>query len=222
MLCGGLATRLRPVSLHTPKILLPYRGRTILEWTLEYLEGYEVILAAGFLGEKVLDSAPSWVEVVIEKEPLGTGGALKNLEDILDPTFLVMNGDIVTSIPTKVLEFHHYLNKTLATIALTIQSSSKELDSVKIVGNKIVEYGKNVSNLCNAGIYVIEHSVLDLIPRSRCSLENRIFPELCRKKRLAGVTFNCPWWHIRDLEDYFKDQDCKAHDQSYKAHIKWN
>jgi len=207
VLCGGLATRLRPLSLQTPKILFRYRGRTILDWTLDYLKDYEVILAAGFLGEKIKDAAPPEVEVVIEEEPLGTGGAIKKLEDQIESTFIVMNGDIVTRIPLKTLVFLHCTAATpLATIALTVQPRSDMLDSVELSNHKVLKFGRGVSHLCNAGIYVLEPATLDLLPPGKSSLERDLFPILCEKRRLGGVSFNCPWWHIRDLSEYLSQE----------------
>lgn len=199
VLCGGLATRLRPESEKTPKVLFKHKGWTILSWTLSYLKDYEVILAAGHLGEKVKKASPEDVKVVVEPNPLGTGGALRYLYVALDLShpFVVMNGDIVTTIPLSSLRYLHSMNHTLVTMALTFQSCAKDLGTVlRDSSGKITEFGCDLSHMVNAGVYMISPEVFQFIPEGKSSLEKDLFPLLCKQKELAGAVFTCPWWHL--------------------------
>ncbi|MFQ6060215.1 MAG: nucleotidyltransferase family protein, partial [Thermoplasmata archaeon] len=105
VLAGGRGTRLYPLTFTRPKILVPLLNRPVLDYVLDWLkEGFdEIILACGQMRGglraylETIDIKTK-LNVVFEEAPLGTAGAIKNLETVLDEPFLVMNGDIISSL----------------------------------------------------------------------------------------------------------------------------
>ncbi|RLG41039.1 MAG: nucleotidyltransferase, partial [Thermoproteota archaeon] len=115
ILAGGYGKRLRPLTIDKPKPLVEIAGKPILLWQIEWLKKYnidEIVLLVGYLRDKIIEYIGSGrkfdvkVTYVVEDEPLGTGGALKNAEPVLrnEEKFLVLNGDIITNLdPLKLL-----------------------------------------------------------------------------------------------------------------------
>ena len=128
ILVGGEGTRLRPLTYEMPKPMVPVLNRPFLEHTLAYLKNYEVndiILALGYLPGVVQDyfgDGSGWgvhLSYAVEDNPLGTGGAVKNVEKQMDSTFVVLNGDIFTDIDIDDMLAFHRRKRARATIALT-------------------------------------------------------------------------------------------------------
>jgi NDP-sugar pyrophosphorylase family protein len=144
---------------------------------------------------------------------LGTGGAIKQAENLLDDKepFLALNGDILTNANySDILETHRKL-ESLATIALRRVKNPSRYGVVRLSdGNHISEFvekpsSRAPSNLANAGIYVFEPQILELIPKSQsCSIEREIFPKLTRKKGLVGHEIRGLWVDVGKPSDYIK------------------
>jgi Nucleoside-diphosphate-sugar pyrophosphorylase involved in lipopolysaccharide biosynthesis/translation initiation factor 2B, gamma/epsilon subunits (eIF-2Bgamma/eIF-2Bepsilon) len=109
ILAGGFGKRLRPFTEEFPKPMISIGGRTLLEYQIEWLRSFgfsEVVLLVGYKKEKIIEHFGSGsrygvkITYVVEDEPLGTGGAVKNAEHILskEDVFLVLNGDILTNL----------------------------------------------------------------------------------------------------------------------------
>ena len=128
ILAAGLGTRLQPLTLKTPKPLLPVANRPVIDRSLEYLKHFgvtHVIVNAHHLHEMVIsyfgDGSQSDPKVQVRVEPviLGTGGGIKNSEDFFDETpFLVMNGDILTDIDLASAMEAHQKEGNLVTMIL--------------------------------------------------------------------------------------------------------
>ena len=224
ILAGGFATRLRPLSCTRPKILFPVLNKPLLEWTLESLSKSgikEAILAVNHqTAFHIKNSKFSKGKMKIAysydppKKPLGTGGAIKHAEDLLeDDNFLVVNGDIFTSINyAEIIEKHEEEKDAVATIALcTVKDPSRygvaELEN----GGRIRRFiekppsGMSPSNLINAGIYVLNHEIFRYIQKGRkISLEREVFPKLAEEGKLFGYVFDGLWTDIGKAEDYLE------------------
>ena len=128
LLVGGEGTRLRPLTNKTPKAMVPILNRPFLEHFIAYLQKHgikDIILTLCYLPDPVQayfgDGRDFGARLVyvLEKAPLGTAGAVKNVAEYLDDTFFVFNGDVFTDLDlTKMLAFHRK-KKAVATIALT-------------------------------------------------------------------------------------------------------
>lgn len=180
MLVGGFGTRLRPMTLDVKKELMPVAGRPFLEHVLAHLAKHgveEAILTTGYLAE-AFHGFPAErshgvkLTIVKEEEPLDSCGAVKNVEDLIDGTFLVLNGDILTSLDITALVRYHRERETLGTLALKAVDDPSAYGLVPIDEDgrieRFVEKPKTraqiVTNLINAGTYVLEPEALNYAP----------------------------------------------------------
>lgn len=219
VLCGGKGTRLRPITYEIPKPLVPIHGKPIIEHIFDLFKKYgvtEIILSVGHMKEKILKEAENWsrlgfkISHIAEKEPMGTGGAIKLAKDKLPKTFIVSNGDELKNLNIMDMYETHKKNKALATIALTTVEDPSAYGVARLDGNRIIDFvekpkkGKAPSNLINAGFYILENEVINMIPRGFCSLEKQIFPKLAEQGRLFGFPFSGQWFDTGNLERYEK------------------
>ena len=225
ILAGGFGTRLRPLSCTRPKLMFPIACKPLLEWTLERLENcsvVEVILAVNYMAdvfEKSYGSSRKGVKISYsrEKKPLGTGGPLKEAEEHLieggsSEPFFVLNGDILSYIDYTSLYQSHLNFGAELTIALHHVDDPSRYGVVEIDSDgrvlRFVEkppIGSEPSNMINAGVYVINPTVLEYIPRGeKISLERQIFPKLAESGVLYGYVFEDMWVDIGVPDDYLR------------------
>jgi len=224
ILVGGEATRLRPLTCNIPKIMVPVLNRPFLEHMVGYLKAHgivDVILAAGKASEKIQDyfgdgsKAAARITYSIEDFPMGTAGAVKNAEKLLDGSFLVLNGDVFTDIDLSLMMRLHRERKAIASLALTpVEDPSMygvvETDAQGRV-KRFVEKpprDKATTNMINAGIYVLEPDVLSYItPNAFSMFERDVFPLLLEKgKAMYGYPFRDYWIDIGTVDKYLKLQ----------------
>ncbi|HKM75822.1 MAG TPA: NDP-sugar synthase [Candidatus Bathyarchaeia archaeon] len=220
MLAGGYATRLRPISYVIPKLLFPVLGKPMIYWTFDLLKKFgvdEVVLCVNYLAdllqEKIGSSYRSMKIIYSsENEPLGTAGPLRLAAETvrLNQTFLAMNGDVIAQVPlSKMLNSHESAN-ALVTDALHEVKDPSRFGVAELCPNgrikRFIEKpqpGETSSRLINAGIYLIEPEILDMISLGqKVSLEKQIFPILSKLGRLAGFSFDGLWFDIGNFEDY--------------------
>ena len=214
VLVGGEGTRLRPLTEAVPKPALTLVDRPFLAYMVEWLAGHgvdEIVFACGFepyrlrtaLGEG--ERAGARLTYVTEPEPLGTAGALRyaaeQLGDRLDERFLALNGDVLTDLDLGALLAFHAERGARATIGLyPVEDSSSfglvTCDAGGAVGEFAEKTGAVAPGEINAGAYVLERSVLDLIPAGRkVSIETEVFPRLVGAG-LHGIRLDGYWVDI--------------------------
>jgi NDP-sugar pyrophosphorylase family protein len=223
ILCGGLETRVRPSSFATPKPLLPIGYQPLLEYQVEYLKRYEfdrIILAIGFLQEQIvryLDERKLGIRLrySFEKEPLDTGGAIKNAESMISSDFLTLNGDVIFSgLDFDKLIYVHKKANSLATVVLAKSITPTRFGAVELDSeNRLVSFVEKPRKQTtgevwvNAGIYVISPRVLSKIPKGRrSSLELDVFPKLMRENAIYGYMHEGYWADVGTPEDYLNVQ----------------
>ncbi len=207
MIAGGLGTRLRPLTYTRPKPLIPLMNKPMILHILDRLprEVDGIILPVNYMLEKMQKffretDVGRNVSIIEEKRPLGTGGALKNLEHLLENRFLVFNGDVVCSINVNELLWKHEKCGGIATIALWEVDDPSAFGAVDIrEKDRIMKFvekpkaGEEPSNLINAGVYVFNREVLNYIPKGKkVSIEKEVFPKLTRKG-IYGHRFEGYW-----------------------------
>ena len=178
ILCGGLGTRLRPLTNDKHKALVEIGGKPIIEWQLKWLKKYgierkDVILACGYKHEKLKDYFEDSVKYSIEKEPLGTGGALKQaLNLVKSEEFLVFNVDDLNNVNLDEL-------KKLGSNSICVTRPRSPFGVVEIDGNKIVRFvEKPLLNVwVSMGIYLLNKDINNFLPE-KGSLEREVFPKL--------------------------------------------
>lgn len=199
ILCGGLGTRLGELTANTPKPLLPVSGTPFLDILIQEIVRYgfrEVLLLAGRYGEKIQTQYQdktmfgAHVRVMIEPEPLGTGGALRFALDALDPEFLLANGD--SWIDADLTQFSRAWkekwddgSEVLAQILLHPVENPKRFGAIESRDGRVVAFHEKDSRvgrgpqLINAGIYILRReSIVDVPPARVVSLEHNILPGL--------------------------------------------
>ena len=217
ILCGGKGTRLRPITYEIPKPLVPVHGKPIIEHIFDLLKNYgvtDIILSVGHMKEKILKEVDNWsrlglnIDHVAENRPMGTGGAIKLAKKKLPKTFIVSNGDELKNLNIMDMYETHKKSNALATIALTTVDEPSAYGVARLDGNRIMEFvekpkkDKAPSNLINAGFYILEKEIIDMIPKGFCSLEKEIFPKLAGQGRLFGFPFSGQWFDTGNLERY--------------------
>ena len=222
MLVGGEGTRLRPLTCNITKAMVPILNRPFLEHAIRYFKKHgieEIILAMGYLPHAIQsyfgDGAQLGVHLtyLVEEKPLGTAGAVKNADSLLDKTFIVFNGDVLTEIDlTAMIKRHRKINPE-ASIALTpvdnptiygVVETDKQ-GSVKRFVEK-PSWDKVTSNMINAGIYILEPEVLKYIPAAtHCMFENYLFPLLLEKgEPILSYPSEAYWIDTGTPEKYLK------------------
>jgi len=210
ILAGGLGTRLRPLTYQIPKPLVPVHGKPFLEYQLELLKKHglkDVILCVGYLGNKIKDYFGKGEKIGLdlsysfEEKPLGTGGALKNAQNILEDEFLLMNGDTFLDFDYQDLISYFYKQKKMETMVVFKNQPKIMLNNVTINDrNKVINYNKKMegkANCVDAGIQIFRKSVLDFIPENeKISLEEKIFPILIKNKEMIAFPVNQRFYDI--------------------------
>jgi mannose-1-phosphate guanylyltransferase len=222
VLVGGEGTRLRPLTESVPKPALTLVDRPFLAYVIEWLAGHgveEVVLACGFLPDVLREAlgdgelAGARIRYVVEPDPLGTAGAIRFAADRLGGTledrFLALNGDVLTDLDLTALLRAHEERDARATIALHPVEDSSAYGLVRCgEDGEVLEFlektGERAPGEVNAGMYVLERSVLDLIPLGEStSIEREVFPRLVgnglRALRLDGY-----WMDIGTPERYLQ------------------
>lgn len=223
ILCGGLETRVRPSSFSTPKALLPIGYQALIEYQIEYLKHFEfdrIVLAIGYLQEQIvryLDEHRLGIRLrfSFEKEPLDTGGAIKNAEQMISSDFLALNGDVIFSgLDLDKLIYAHKKYNSLATVVLAKSRTPSRFGAVELDGdNRVVSFIEKPRKQpagevwVNAGVYVIRPSVFAKIPKGRrTSLELDVFPKLMREGTIFGYKHEGYWADVGTPEDYLRVQ----------------
>ena len=223
VLVGGEGTRLRPLTATVPKPALTLVDRPFLAYMIEWLAGHgvtEVVLACGFLPDVLREAlegeeerAGVSISFVVEPERRGTAGAIRfaadELGDGLDERFLALNGDVLTDLDLTALLRAHSEREARATLGLhpVADSSAYGLvhsDSDGAVLEFLEKTGEAVPGEINAGMYVLERSVLDLIPPGEeVSIERDVFPRLVGDG-LHGLRLDGYWMDIGTPERYLQ------------------
>jgi len=189
ILVGGFGTRLRPLTERVPKAMLPIANRPFLEHQLEHLAAHgvdRVILSCGYQPDAIRAHFGDRVEYVVEDEPLGTGGAIAHAARGLTETFVACNGDVLTDLDLTALAARHRERGARMTLALhPVEDPSRYGVVVTDAAGAVTRFvekpppGTAPSDTINAGTYVVEPDVLELIPSGRAvSVEREIFPQL--------------------------------------------
>ena len=223
VLVGGEGTRLRPLTERVPKPALKLVDRPFLAYMVEWLAGHgvtEVVLACGFRPDVLHEAlageeerAGVGIRYVVEPEPLGTAGAIRFAADALgeelDERFLALNGDVLTDLDLGALLVAHEERGATATIGLHPVEDAAAFGLVER-GERgevlafLEKTGERRPGEVNAGMYVLERPVLDLIPPGETvSIERDVFPRLVGEG-LHGLRLDGYWVDIGTPERYLQ------------------
>ncbi|MHB8577744.1 MAG: nucleotidyltransferase family protein, partial [Dehalococcoidia bacterium] len=186
ILVGGEGTRLRPLTVRTPKAMVPILGRPFLEHMLVYLRNYGVTtvsLALGHLADPIRDyfgDGSRWgidLRMAVEEQPLGSAGAIRQFKDELNEPFFALNGDILTNIDLTAMQELHASRRAAVSIALMeVEDPSGfgvvALDEAQRIEAFVEKPPRELapSRWANAGIWLFEPWTLDRVPVGRRSM----------------------------------------------------
>ena len=220
ILAGGEGTRLRPLTSTVPKPVVPLVDRPFIRFMLDWLKLHgvdDVVMSCGHLASgvrNVLGDGSAFgirLRYVEEPRPLGTGGALKYAESLLDDRFLMLNGDVLTDIDLTAQMAQHEQTGAVATLALTpVEDPSayglvrtRERGEVTEFVEKPAPDQIDTHNI-SAGAYVLEGTVLELLEAEQpASIERDVFPRLVGEG-LYGYVSDGYWLDIGTPERYLE------------------
>ena len=220
VLVGGEGTRLRPLTRTAPKPVIPLVDRPFIRYMIDWLARHgvdDVLLSVGFLAHGIRDGLGDEIpggprlRYVEEPDRRGTAGAIKFAEEFLEDRFLALNGDVLTDLDLSALIRRHEEAGAVATLTLYPVEDPTAYGLVRRRDDgEITEFLEKPdpaeidTDEINAGAYVLERSVLDLIPPDReFSIEREVFPRLVGNglysQRLEGY-----WLDIGTPERYLQ------------------
>jgi mannose-1-phosphate guanylyltransferase len=221
ILVGGEGTRLRPLTSGVPKPVVTLVDRPFMAYMLEWLHSHgvdRVVFSLGFLADSVRDVLGDGSEFdmeltyVEEPEPLGTGGAVKFAEHLLDDRFVMLNGDVLTDIDLSAQIDKHERRGARATLALVPVEDPTAYGLVRLNDDKSVsgflekpDPDEIDTNLINAGVYVLERDLLDRFQPGRpASIERDLFPGLVGDGLYGVASHRSYWLDIGTPERYLQ------------------
>ncbi len=222
ILAGGKGTRLRPLTIHTPKPVVPIVNKPFLNYQIDLLKRAKVkdlTLSLSYQPGKIEEIFGDGqdhglhIHYAVEATPLGTGGAYKNAEQFLKETAIVFNGDVLTDMDLeKIVAFHKEKKATATLVLVPVENVSAygvvETDTEGRV-QRFVEKpkpGETVANTINAGCYILEPNVLDFVPAGeQYSFEYQIFPALLKAgEPVYSYVWNDYWLDIGKPQSYMQ------------------
>ena len=221
LLAGGKGTRLRPLTIHTPKPIVPIFNRPFLHYQIDLLKQVpeidEVILSLNYQPRRIEEIFGDGSDVgiriryVVEPAPLGTGGAIKYAGDKLTESVVVFNGDVLTQINLGEVIALHRARHARATIVLTPVDNPSAYGLVDTSADGAIlrflekpNPDEITTNNINAGIYILEPDTFDRIPSNvSWSIERSYFPSLIeRHETFIGYIYDGYWIDIGTPEKY--------------------
>ncbi|MCL4435313.1 MAG: nucleotidyltransferase family protein [Thaumarchaeota archaeon] len=222
ILAGGFGKRLRPLTNVKPKPLILVSGIPILLWQIDWLKKHgvnEIIICAGYLKERIFDYIGDGskfgvsVKYAIEETPLGTGGALRNAEKLLNgeqEAFLMLNGDILTNLDPQKLRASLDEGHALASIAVIPLPSPYGVIDIEDTGviTGFREKPRLDGYWINAGIYCLSPKILESLPKQG-NIETTAFPDLAKKGLIKATRYKDVVWRSidshKDIEEAEKE-----------------
>lgn len=208
ILAGGRGVRLKPITDYVPKPLIPVAGAPVLEWQARYLKGHGVeklAVCAGYRADQVRGYVEARggfgmeADVIEEKSPLGTGGAVRGAAAGLPDPFLVINGDTITDI-----DLSRMVPDSVACVEMRTGYGTVESEGGRVAG--FFEKRTVPGVWMNAGIYCMSQKSARKIPR-KCSIERDVFPRMAERGELSAVRFaGAAWASVDSHKDL---QECE-------------
>ncbi len=221
-MAGGQGTRLMPLTANRPKPMIPVLGRPVIDYVKDAMVASgleEIIVTTGYQGEQLVEHVSTWEvssRVNQEETPMGTAGSVRLLFEDLDETFVVGSGDSVASFDIADLLKAHRRSGAKVTMALWRVDDPTEFGIVGLANENQGEVDSNLSegyisrfkekptadeafsNLINAGLYIIEPEVMELVPHGqKYDFSKQLFPDvLARGWPMYAKTVNGIWFDV--------------------------
>lgn len=221
-MAGGRGTRLMPLTIDRPKPMVPVLGRPVIDYVKDAMLSAglsEIIVTTGYQGDQLISHVSSWdvkSRVNQEESPMGTAGSVRLLSDELSQTFVVGSGDSVASFDIADLLRAHRESGAKVTMALWEVEDPTEFGIVGLSSENQGDVDSSLSegyisrfkekpspeeafsNLVNAGLYIIEPEVMELVPHGeKYDFSKQLFPDvLARGWPMYAKTVNGIWFDV--------------------------
>ncbi|KAL6943040.1 mannose-1-phosphate guanyltransferase [Hanseniaspora osmophila] len=222
ILVGGYGTRLRPLTLTVPKPLVEFGNRPMILHQIEALAAAgvtDIVLAVNYRPEVMVETLKKYEEEYgvsitfsVETEPLGTAGPLKLAEKVLkkdDSPFFVLNSDVICDYPFQELaDFHKNHGGKGTIVATKVDEPSKygvivhDIATPNLIDRFVEKPVEFVGNRINAGLYILNPEVIDLIDLKPTSIEKETFPILVEDKSLYSFDLEGYWMDVGQPKDF--------------------
>lgn len=209
ILAGGEGINVAGYAKPVSRILSLREKKPFAEYIFDWLKSQgikEVIISAGSLSSEIKDRIGDGsgfdLQISYLAKDTGTASVLKYLSNIIDETFLMMNGDVLCDMDLEEMLDFHKKTEGICTIAMVSVKEPSAFGTIKLSGNKIVDFiekpenGKEESYLVNAGIYLMEPNIFNVISPKCSSLEKNLFPFLAKEGNLFGYYLQNKWLHL--------------------------
>ncbi len=216
LMVGGLGTRLRPLTEHTPKPMLKVGNKPILETIILNFKKYgftNIVLCVSYKSEIIEEYFKDGtefgvnIEYIHENKRMGTVGALSLIKDKLTESFFVMNGDLLTNINFENMMEYHLSNQSIATMGVREYDFQVPYGVVNIDGKNILSIEEKPVHkfFVSGGVYVLDNKVLDFIPDNEFYDMPTLFEEVI-EARLKSISFPIYeyWLDIGRMEEFKK------------------
>jgi mannose-1-phosphate guanylyltransferase len=239
ILAGGKGTRLRPLTVYTPKPIVPICNRPFLLYQIDTLRRAgitDITLSLSYQPNKIEhllgDGSDFGVKLryTVEPQPMGTAGAYKFAEDLIREQTVVFNGDILTDLDLKAVIREHNDRQATATVVLTPVENPQDYGLVETESDGHIRRFREkpkaneiTSNTINAGTYILEPKVLDFVPSGEnYSFEYGLFPDLLAHKEpfYAHVPQRTYWIDIGTPQRYLQVHADLLANRVGRIHIK--
>lgn len=209
ILAGGKGVKSGDGIKNISKILAEYENRPFVDHVFGWLKKQgiqEIIISAGNLSSEIKgyvgDGSRYDLQVSYLSKDSGTASILKYLVNVVDGTFIVLNGDILSDVNFDEMYDFHKKSGGLCTIGMISVKEPHSFGTIKLNGSRITDFiekpeaGKEASYLINAGIYLMEPEICRMAASGCLSLEKDLFPALARKGKIFGYYIEGKWFHF--------------------------
>ena len=219
ILAGGKGERLQPLTLTIPKPMVPIKGKPLIEWCIENLKKHgvtEIILSIGYLAEKIQEYFGTGerfgvkIQYNVEKELLGTGGAVKDIVNKFNITdeFVLVWGDNLANFNISGLIETHKQNQGMITMTLNEREDVENFGVASLEEDKIVGFVEKPkredapSHLINSGAFVVNPSVLEILPEGKSNIERECFQIVAKEGKVYAFIHEGYWFPTDTMEKY--------------------
>jgi len=219
LMVGGLGTRLRPLTNHTPKPMLKVGDKPILETIILNFKKHgftNIILSVSYKAEVIesyFGNGSNFgvnIEYIHEEKRMGTAGALSLMREKLNEAFFVMNGDLLTNLNFETMMEYHLNNNSLATMGVRAYDFQVPYGVVNVEGKEILSIEEKPTHhfFVSGGVYILDNQVLNLIPNNEYYDMPTLFENVIAKK-MKSISFPIReyWMDIGRLEEFKKAND---------------
>jgi D-glycero-D-manno-heptose 1,7-bisphosphate phosphatase len=213
ILVGGLGMRLRPLTLTTPKPMIPIHGKPFAEYLIELLRRNgvtNVLFLTGYLGEQFqqhFGDGSKWgmrIEYSHSSVDNDTGERLRIARPHLEEQFLLIYGDNYWPLDLAKLQAHRDRLKTPAVVTVFERPDPGGKNNMRVEGGLVLTYDKGRTadglNGVDIGFFILTRDVLDLMPEGNVNFEASVLPQLVAKKQLAGFLTKEPYVSLTSID----------------------